>query len=71
MSPLYNAKEGSKKYYPIGGKNGGIPAYNGDLQFHNLRHLSREAEDLLLRLNELAKGYPFNIIYKVKEYDTH
>lgn len=29
----------------------------------------QESNDLLLRLNELAKHRPFNIIYKVKRHD--
>lgn len=27
------------------------------------------AADLIVKLNELAKGRPFNILYRVKKYD--
>gem|GEM_PF-5596165 len=70
MSPIFESEDGKKIYHAAGGENSQIPAHEGARNTNNLRNLSREANELLMRLNELANGHPFNVIYKAKLNDT-
>ena len=66
VSPQFNAQNGIKSYSQPGGENSKIQSPGGEM---NLNNLSREATELLIRLNELANEYPFNIIYRAKLND--
>lgn len=69
MSPTFDFKERIKNNTRVGGENSEIRNFDSDGDANDLSHLSREANELLMRLNELANGYPFNIIYRAKIND--
>jgi len=69
MSPAIYLEEGNKSNVLYMGSENEIPSFESDRIVNNLKHLSQEANELLNRLNELANGYPFNIIYKTRMND--
>ena len=68
MSRIIDPEKGINGNLPTG-KYIGIYTTVSERDPTNLHHPSKEAGDLLKRLNELANGYPFNIIYKAKVND--
>lgn len=66
---MIDTEDGIKNYTLPGGENSETYTAGSEKNQNNLRNLSREATELLMRLNELAKGYPFNIIYKARIND--
>jgi hypothetical protein len=66
MSPIFDTENGIKNLNLPEGENS--ERYTSDSE-KNLNNLSREAAELLMRLNELANGYPFNIIYRARIND--
>jgi hypothetical protein len=69
MSLIFDFEERIKSNTLVGGENSEIRNFDSDGDANDLSHLSREANELLMRLNELANGYPFNIIYRAKIND--
>ncbi|MDR3714239.1 MAG: hypothetical protein P4L51_15585 [Puia sp.] len=67
---LVNTEKGLVKYkkykaFTIGSKRVDVPTEE-DLA----RKASHERAELAVRLNELARKRPFNILYRVKKHDT-
>ena len=69
MSPIFDVEDGVKNYNLPGNKYIEIHTSVTERDPNNLHHPSREAAELLMRLNELANGNPFNIMYKARIND--
>ena len=69
MSPIFDFEERIKNNTLVGGEKSKIRNFNGDGDENDLSHLSREANELLIQLNEMANRTPFNIIYRAKIND--
>jgi hypothetical protein len=69
MKPIFDDGDVIDNYNLIGVENSEIRTPASERNLNNLRYLSQEATDLLMQLNALANGYPFNIIYRAKIND--
>lgn len=66
MPSIYKAKSAIMKYDPVWLKSAEIKTPENDHGDHVIRKPEPES---LLRLNKIAKGYPFCIMYHTKEHD--
>ena len=66
MSVLLNTQSDIMKFHPVSAGNRGM-RISKTRELAN--EVNRELTELALKLNELAKIPPFNILYRVKKHD--
>ena len=70
MSLLLEAKGGLTKYLPFRNEEAKIRGFIGAAPATApASKIKAELNELVVRLNELARKHPFNILHKVKKYD--
>ena len=67
MSFILEGKKSTAKYKTTSTKNREVKVH-ATLEPSN--KINWEPTEIMVRLNELAKARPFNILYRVKKYDT-